>query len=127
MLEVGRRLRHGPTYLLPEPPDGYDIVNGQDYETRDHPVVAPANRFAPLASPDGRDHSLVLGADLSGNASVPFTVAAGRSAYLHLATGTATVAGLHVAESDAVTIETPGDYTAASSDAGQLLCFDLPA
>lgn len=105
-----------------------------NYQELPVPAAERDNRFTPLATPEGRQGSLTLSADASvsaaeftGDIPVPFTVPPNRVAYLHLATGTATVAGLNLSEGDAVTIEDPGDYAASSSENGQLLWFDLPA
>ncbi len=109
-------------------------------ETPDYQELATTpeqrrNRFAVLATPDGRDGSLriradanVYVADVEPGQRVEAQVESGRMAYLHIATGAGTINGTVVSEGDAVTLETPGTLQIdAGDDATQVMWFDLSA
>lgn len=97
-------------------------------------VADRTNRFAPVATPDGRDGSMTIRADASvyvadvdAGGDVSAELGPGRVGYAHVVTGTGTLNGQAVQAGDAVTVEPAGKLD-ASSDAGmQVLWFDLPA
>ncbi|MEM9418631.1 MAG: pirin family protein [Planctomycetota bacterium] len=92
-------------------------------------------QFAPLATPDGRDGSLTIGADaevyvgdFSQGQSATLSVPYGRVAYIHVATGNVTVNGDTANAGDAITLD--GDTKieiAGVNTQSQALAFVLPA
>jgi len=96
---------------------------------------ARRNAFAPIAS--GRDKDVERGAlpihqdaavhvaDLDPGGKAAYTLGEGRGAYIHLATGKATLAGHTLEAGDAAIIETPGEIVVEGVDAAQVLLFDL--
>ncbi|MEO0515596.1 MAG: pirin family protein [Planctomycetota bacterium] len=94
-----------------------------------------AGRFAALATPDGRDGSLVIGADaevyvgdFATGQTATLALAADQVAYVHVATGGVTVQGQSATAGDAVTVEGQDQFTVDGAEAGgQVLVFVLPA
>jgi redox-sensitive bicupin YhaK (pirin superfamily) len=85
-----------------------------------------------LASPDGRDSSLVIHqdavltvAELSVDGRLSATLDEGRHGYLHVAFGNVTVGETKLTGGDAVTFAGPGALDVAASEDSQLLFFDL--
>jgi len=93
-----------------------------------------AGRFAALASPDGRDGSLVIGADaevyvgdFAAGQTATLQLLVGQVAYVHVATGGVTVNGQSAEAGDAVTLESRHAIEVAGvSAASQVLAFVLP-
>jgi redox-sensitive bicupin YhaK (pirin superfamily) len=88
------------------------------------------DRLVLVASPAGADGELVIHQDarvyqtkLTGGAAVRHELAPGRAAFVHVATGTATVNGLALEAGDAVAVE--GEPEVRVSGAGEVLLFDL--
>lgn len=86
-------------------------------------------RWAAVASPDGADGSLVIHQDarvfqakLAGE-TVRHELAPGRAAFVHVATGTATVNGAPLVAGDAVAVE--GERAVVVTGEGEVLLFDL--
>jgi quercetin 2,3-dioxygenase len=87
-----------------------------------------------IASRDGRDHSLPIHQDadvfatlLEPGKTVTHTLAAGRKGWVQIATGSATLNGVALAEGDGAAIEDVGELTLATETPGtQALVFDLP-
>ncbi|MBB6428630.1 pirin family protein [Algisphaera agarilytica] len=92
-------------------------------------------QFAALATPDGRDGSLVIGAeaevyvgDFADGQSTTLSIPDGRVEYVHVATGSVTVNGEPAQAGDAITSD--GDATieiAGVNPKSQVLAFVLPA
>ncbi|QDU19552.1 pirin family protein [Urbifossiella limnaea] len=96
---------------------------------RQKPFAGAAGAWQLVASPDGAEGSLPIHADarlyqarLTGE-QVRHELVAGRGAYVHLATGTATVNGQALAAGDAVTVE--GEAAVEVTGDGTVLLFDL--
>ncbi|MFN3167544.1 MAG: pirin family protein [Phycisphaeraceae bacterium] len=114
-------------------PKGAGIAPRYDQATID--AEARRNAFAPIAS--GRDKDVergappihqdaaVLVADLDPGGKASYSLAEGRGAYIHLATGKATVAGHRLEAGDAAIVETPGEIVVEGIDASQAMLFDL--
>lgn len=90
-------------------------------------------RLRTLASPDGRDGSMVIGqdatlsvADVRAGDAIRHDVPAGRAAWLQVATGGLEVDGEKLGEGDGVWIIGPETLTLASGPA-HVLAFDLVA
>lgn len=94
---------------------------------------ADAARKVLLISPDGRDGSAMIAQDaavwrlkLQPGESVTHFLSTGRGFYLHLIHGEARVQDLGIFPGDAVSCESPGDFTIAAGDqAVEALLFDL--
>lgn len=105
------------------------------YDQRTISADARRNRFAPIAS--GLDQHLAEGAlpihqdaavmiaDLDVNATASHTLADGRAAYIHIATGEVELAGHTLRAGDAAIIEEPTEIEVKGIEAGQVLLFDL--
>ena len=85
-----------------------------------------------VASPDGSDGSLVIHQDarvytatLEDGQTVRHELKRGRAAYLHVATGKATVNGAKLVAGDAVSIENEMAVEVTSHERGEVLLFDL--
>ena len=82
------------------------------YEQKLFPDEEKRGRWRTVASPDGRDGSIVVHQDVMLSATmlkpgetVRYDLAPGRGAWLHVATGAATVKGSELAAGDAVAVE----------------------
>jgi len=101
------------------------------YEQKAFPAEERAGRLRLAASPDGADGSLTIHQDarlylgtFTDGQEATHTVAPGRHAWIHIATGTAEVNGQALAAGDAVSTSDPGTLTIRGKDA-QVLVFDL--
>ena len=89
----------------------------------------PPGTWQTTLSPDGRDGSLIIHQDaVIRTATLTATplmhdLAPGRGAWLHVATGTATVNGVELHEGDAIAAE--GEATLTLTGDGQVVLFDL--
>lgn len=81
---------------------------------------------APHAMPIHQD-AVIRVVDLEAGQAVPVQVKGNRRAYLHLATGSATIDGQSLTAGDAVTLDGPANLTlTAAGPRSQALWFDLP-
>ena len=87
-------------------------------------------RWRQVASPDGADDSLVIRQDarvyqtrLAAGDTARHALAPGRAAFVHIATGTATVNGTALVAGDAVALEDETEVVARGD--GDVLLFDL--
>lgn len=103
-----------------------------EYEQRAFPEADRRGRLAAIASPDGRDGSLVIHQDatlyaavLEAGQAARHALAPGRRAYVQVARGSAAVNGVSLAAGDGARI---WDETAVAieADAAEVLLFDLP-
>ena len=95
-----------------------------------------SGRLVPLATPEGRDGSLILAADAAvyvgdfadGQADT-YRPAPGRAVYLHVATGGVVVDGQTLSAGDALALDQATELNIRGDDPtpGQVLLFDLPA
>ena len=90
-------------------------------------------RLALIASPDGRDGSVMIHQDayvyatrLDGNESVTHRVEPGRRAYVHVARGKVRVNGKPLFAGDAAKISEESAVTLDAGDHAEALVFDLP-
>jgi len=90
-------------------------------------------RLALIASPDGRDGSVMIHQDayvyatrLDGNESVTHRVEPGRRAYVHVARGKVRVNGKPLIAGDAAKISEESAVTLDAGDHAEALVFDLP-
>lgn len=105
------------------------------YGQRTYPVAGRKDRLVRVAGQVAAtdDGALVINQDahlyvstLTPTGSVSHTIAPGRAAYVHVATGNVNVNGTKLSAGDAATIETPGAVTVAGDGGGgEVLLFDL--
>jgi redox-sensitive bicupin YhaK (pirin superfamily) len=103
-----------------------------EYEQKLFPGEEKRGRWRVIASPDGRDRSLVIHQDavlsatvLKPDEAVSYTVPAGRGAWLHVATGAVTVNGRDLWAGDAVAVEGEPTVEVIGRETGEVLLFDL--
>jgi redox-sensitive bicupin YhaK (pirin superfamily) len=102
------------------------------YQQRRFADEEKAGKWRLAASPDGADGSLVIHQDarvyqtkLEPGQSVRHEMKPGRGAFLHVATGAATVNGRELAAGDAVLIEDESPVEVTGKVGGEVLLFDL--
>ena len=102
------------------------------YAQKAFPEAERLGRWRVALSPDGRDGSLALHqnavvsqAMVRPGDRLGYELAAGRGAYLHVATGAVTVNGLSLAAGDAVAVEDETTLTVEGVETGDLVLFDL--
>lgn len=85
-----------------------------------------------IASPDGRDGSVSIGADarihaalIDGDEAAMFEVQAGRRIYIHVARGSVAVNGEPLAAGDGARIEAVETVSLTRGEAAEVLLFDL--
>jgi hypothetical protein len=85
-----------------------------------------------LASPDGRDGSVLIHQDAylyatlaGGDEKVTHAIAPGRKAYVHVARGTATVNGQPLGSGDALKASGLSEVVIEDGDDAEVLLFDL--
>ena len=104
------------------------------YEQKTVPAASKRGRLRAIASPDGRDDSVVIHADatiyaalLEAGESADLTLERTRKAYIHLIRGTLTVNGIPLAQGDALMIEDEDSIQLAHGESAEVLVFDLGA
>ena len=100
------------------------------YEQKLFTDAEKRGRWAPVASPDGAGGSLVIHQDarvyqtkLAPGDTVRHELAGGRAAFVHVATGTATVNGTPLTAGDAAALEDEREVVVSGD--GDVLLFDL--
>jgi redox-sensitive bicupin YhaK (pirin superfamily) len=114
-------------WLVPDAagnPPGYAEKRFTDQEKQ--------GRLVPVASPDGRDGSISIGADatlyagiFSGAESAELPLAPGRHAWVQVVRGTARVNGQPVSAGDGVALSEESAVRIDEGDAAEVLVFDL--
>ena len=117
-------------WLLPEKGRLTPAYGQKSFGTKDL-----ANRLATLASPDGREGSIRVNQDallfatrLDSGTSVAHTLASGRSAWVHVARGNASVNGMPLGAGDGLAIEGSDPRAveiAGGTEGAEVLVFDL--
>jgi redox-sensitive bicupin YhaK (pirin superfamily) len=102
------------------------------YQQRLFTDAEKAGQLRLVASPDGEDGSLVIHQDarvyqakLGAGQTVAHELAPGRAAFVHVATGAATVNGTRLSAGDAVAIERESAVSIRNEEPGEVLVFDL--
>jgi redox-sensitive bicupin YhaK (pirin superfamily) len=102
------------------------------YQQRQFTDAEKAGRWRLVASPNGEDGSLVIRQDarlylarLDPGQAVRHELKPGRGAYLHVATGAATVNGTKLAAGDGVAVEGESIVEVTGDEGGEMLLFDL--
>ena len=103
------------------------------YDQRRFPAEERRGRLRLLVSPDGRDGSiathqdaLLYGALLGGDETATFTVAAGRTAYVHVARGKLEVNEQALAAGDGAALSDEREIRLTGIERADVLLFDLP-
>jgi redox-sensitive bicupin YhaK (pirin superfamily) len=103
------------------------------YEQRALPEADRRGRFQIIASPDGRDGSLVIGQDaavslttLGAGETLRHPIAAGRHAWLQVIRGAVRVNGFALATSDGAAISDEPSLSLEASGPSEVMLFDLP-
>lgn len=102
------------------------------YEQKTFPAEGRQAKWQILASPDGRDHSMVIHQDavlsvanLNRGESITATLAGHRYGYLHVAFGAVRIGEELLKSGDAVTFAHESPLPISAEDASQLMYFDL--
>jgi quercetin 2,3-dioxygenase len=103
------------------------------YEQKHYTDAEKRGRLLPIVSGDGADGSLAIHQDarlyagIVGNGeAVRHTLAADRKAYVHVATGSATVNGRRLVAGDAVKVTGERQIDISGDPEAEVLVFDLP-
>ena len=103
------------------------------YEEKHFDTASKAGMLRLIASPDGEEGSVTIHQDaklyasiLQPSQEITHTLAAGRSAYLHLIRGQLTVNGTVLHTGDALKIQAETQITMNEAEDAELLLFDLP-
>ncbi|MFC5473086.1 pirin family protein [Paraherbaspirillum soli] len=112
-------------------PDVQGIAPG--YEEKHFSPESKKGQLRLIASPDGRDGSVLIHQDaaiyasiLNGTDQVQHALAPGRTAYLHVARGQLSVNGTILAAGDALKMTDESTVTLSQAEAAEILLFDLP-
>jgi redox-sensitive bicupin YhaK (pirin superfamily) len=111
-------------------PDRRGLTPG--YQQKLFTDAEKAGRWVLVASPDGADASLVIHqnaqvyqAKLAAGQAVSHELEVGRAAFVHVATGAATINGEKLVAGDAVAVEGELKVTVTGDEPGEVLLFDL--
>jgi hypothetical protein len=103
------------------------------YEEKHFDTASKQGQLRLVASPDGREGSVLVHQDaylyasiLNGDDRVTHALAEGRIAYVHVIRGRVSVNGTELAGGDAVKISQEQAVTLDQAEAAELLLFDLP-
>ena len=103
------------------------------YEEKHFTPASKQGQLRLVASPDGRDGTVLIHQDasiyaalLSGSDQVSHPLTAGRTAYLHVIRGKIAVNGIALSTGDALKISDEHSVTLGDADAAEVLLFDLP-
>ncbi|WP_250450787.1 pirin family protein [Caballeronia sp. ATUFL_M2_KS44] len=114
-------------WIIPDAPGG-----APGYEEKRFTDDEKRGRLRVIASPDGADGSVKIGADarifaglFTGDERAEFAVPAGRRVYVHVARGKVSVNGEALGAGDAAKIEDTATVTLDAGDNAEVLLFDL--
>jgi quercetin 2,3-dioxygenase len=112
-------------------PDAAGIPPG--YEEKHFDAASKRGLLRLVASPDGRDGSVMVHQDaylyaalLDGAERVVHALAPGRRSYVHVARGAVTANGKQLAAGDALKAAEVGEIALEHGDGAEVLLFDLP-
>jgi quercetin 2,3-dioxygenase len=114
-------------WIIPDAPGG-----APGYEEKRFTDAEKRGRLRVIASPDGDDGSVKIGADarifaglFNADERAEFDVPAGRRVYVHVARGALTVNGEALCAGDAAKIEDVSKVTLEKGEGAEVLLFDL--
>jgi redox-sensitive bicupin YhaK (pirin superfamily) len=103
------------------------------YEEKHFDTASKQGQLRLIASPDGREGSVLIHQDahlyasiLNGDDEVTHVLAEGRIAYVHVIRGRVSVNGAELSGGDAVKVSQEQAITLNKAEAAELLLFDLP-
>lgn len=103
------------------------------YEEKHFDTASKTGRLRLIASPDGREGSVLIHQDaaiyaalLNGTDEIGHVLAPGRTGYLHVARGRVVVNGVPLSTGDALKLRDESKITLSQADAAEVLLFDLP-
>ena len=103
------------------------------YEEKNFPEAQKRGRLRLVASPDGRDGSVLIHQQATvhaglfdGDERATLAIENGRRAYVHVARGTVRVNGHALAAGDAIKLIGEREVTIDDGDGAEVLVFDLP-
>jgi redox-sensitive bicupin YhaK (pirin superfamily) len=103
------------------------------YEQKTFPEAEKQGRLRLVASPDGRDGSLLINQDacvylstLSANQNARIELLAARHAWLQVLRGSVDLNGQSLATSDGAAVSDETELTIRAADASEVMLFDLP-
>ena len=104
------------------------------YEQKTIPLADKQGKLCLVASPSGKDHSVMIHADaklysglFDGNQSTQLTLDPTRKAYVHLIQGTLDVNGQTLNAGDALFIQDETQLSISNGKSAEVLVFDLSA
>lgn len=104
------------------------------YEEKYFDPASKQGQWRLIASPDGRDGSVLIHQDaymyaaiLDGDDALEHIIAEGRRAYVHVVRGTITVNGIALQAGDALKLVDEPQVTVSAALNAEILMFDLPA
>lgn len=110
-------------------------VRGIDpgYEEKRFDASVKRGRLALIASPDGREGSVLIHQDacvyaglFDGAEQATLALAPGRRAYVHVARGSLRVNGQHLSAGDALKLAAEAEVLLGDGEGAEVLVFDLP-
>jgi quercetin 2,3-dioxygenase len=114
-------------WIIPDAPGG-----APGYEEKNFADADKRGRLRVIASPDGEDGSVKMGADarifaglFDGAERADFAVPPGRRVYVHVARGAISVNGEALSAGDAAKLEDVSNVTLDKGDNAEVLLFDL--
>jgi hypothetical protein len=103
------------------------------YEQNHYPESSRRGRFKLVASPDGREDSLIIGQDvnlytglLDGNESDSVDLSAGRGAWIHVAEGALKLNGQRLDAGDGAAIQEESRVSISDGENAQFVLWELP-
>ncbi|MBP6018041.1 MAG: pirin family protein [Burkholderiaceae bacterium] len=103
------------------------------YEEKYYDHASKKGQWRLIASPDGRDGSVLIHQDatlyasiLDGDETLEYALSGDRCAYVHVARGTVTLNGVALKAGDALKIIDEPGITAGDAIHAEILLFDLP-
>lgn len=103
------------------------------YEEKHFTTESKQGKLCLIASPDGRDGSVLVHQDtfvyasiLNADARIEHRLDHGRTAYVHVIRGQLTVNGTSLSTGDALKISEESAVTLSQAEAAEILLFDLP-
>lgn len=103
------------------------------YEEKHFDIASKQGQLRLIASPDGRDGSVLIHQDaviyatiLNGDDEVKYELATERLAYVHVIRGRVVVNGTELAGGDALKISRERALTLSKAESAEVLLFDLP-
>jgi len=140
-MSAGRGIRHSEFNHSPAEPVHFlqiwimpDVQGiAPSYEEKHFDIASKLGRLRLIASPDGREGSVLIHQDALVYAAIinapdgaTHQLAPGRRAYVQVARGALALNGLKLAAGDGIKIDEPGTIALDQAQNAEILLFDLP-